>query len=144
MSSVRGRGIGNNSGLAVSGTQAHSRVVGLAVRCRDLVEFRLSLLKWTYLLTALGAASTNSGCGDGTAERGRKASRIMRPTEPFHTTNTSLVQLCLAAIGFVVIILQPPPETLVAVGFGWVVLVRLPRAMSNEISIEPAWAEVEM
>ena len=43
-------------------------------------------------------------------------------------------RLFLAAIGFVALILQPPPETLVDVGrhvgFGWAVLIGWPAMMS--------------
>jgi hypothetical protein len=94
----------------------------------------LSLLKWTYLLTAIGTASTSNRFVDVTAEAIRNSSRVMRPTEPFHAAKTLLVQLCLAAIGFVVLILQPPPETLLGVsrhfGWGWAVLIGWPGLMS--------------
>ena len=94
----------------------------------------LSLLKWTYLLTGIGTASTSSRFVDVTAEVIRNSSRVMRPTEPFHATKTLLVQLCLAAFGFVVLIFQPPPQTLIEVsrhfGWGWAVLIGWPGLMS--------------
>jgi len=94
----------------------------------------LSLLKWTFLLTAVGMASTCNRFVDVSAGAIRNSSRVMRPTEPFHATKTLLVQLCLAALGFVVLIFQLPPQKLLEVsghfGLGWAVLIAWPALVS--------------
>ena len=79
------------------------------------------LLTWIYLLTALGVALTSDRFVDFTAARIRRASRLMRPPEPDHATKTLLVQLWLAAIGFAVLALRSPPDSLIEAGryFGW-------------------------
>lgn len=74
------------------------------------------LLTWVYLLIALGVALTRGRFVDFTAARVRRASRLMRPTEPVHATKTLLVQLWLAVIGFVILALRSPPYPLIEAG----------------------------
>ena len=84
----------------------------------------LPLLRWIYLLIALGVALTSDRFVDFTAARIRLASRLMRPTVPDHATKSLLTQLTLASFGFAVLALRPPPDLLIVAtryfGSGWV------------------------
>jgi hypothetical protein len=84
----------------------------------------LPLLRWIYLLLALGVALTSNRFVEFTAARIRSASRAMHPTEPDHATDTLLTQITLASIGLAILTLRPPPDFLVAagrsIGSGWV------------------------
>ena len=73
----------------------------------------LPLLRWIYLLIALGVALTSSQFVDFTVARIRLASRLMRPTVPDHATKSLLTQLTLASFGFAVLALRPPPDLLI-------------------------------
>ena len=74
------------------------------------------LLIWVYLLTALGVALTSGRSVDFTAARIRRSSRLMRPTEPDYGAKTLLVLLWLAAIGFAILALRPPPDSFIEAG----------------------------
>ena len=84
----------------------------------------LPLLRWIYLLMALGVALTSDRFVDFSAARIRLASRLMRPTVPDHATKSLLTQLTLASIGLAVLALRPPPDLLIVAtryfGPGWV------------------------
>jgi hypothetical protein len=83
----------------------------------------LPLLRWIYLLIAVGVALTSDRFVDFTAARIRLASRLMHPAETDHATKTLLVQLMLASIGLAVLVLRPPPDLLISaagyLGCGW-------------------------
>lgn len=74
------------------------------------------LLTWIYLLTAIGIALTSGRFVDFTAAHIRRASRLMQPAEPDHATKALLVQLWLAAIGFAILTLRPPPDVWIEMG----------------------------
>ena len=84
----------------------------------------LPLLRWIYLLIALGVALTGDRFIDFTAARIRLASRLMRPIEPDHATKSLLTQLTLASVGMAVLALRPPPDLLIAtaryLGSAWI------------------------
>lgn len=77
------------------------------------------LLKWIYLLTAFAAAMSSHASVDCTAARIRQASRSIRPTEPDLATKILLSHLWVAAIGFAILTLRSPPESLVEAGRYW-------------------------
>lgn len=84
----------------------------------------LPLLRWIYLLIALGVALTGDRFIDFTAARIRLASRLMRPIEPDHATKSLLTQVTLASVGMAILALRPPPDLLIAaaryLGPGWI------------------------
>ena len=85
----------------------------------DVEAFRISvsqLLKWTYLLIAVGLASTTDRPIDLTAERVRRAFKIIRLSAPAHTLKALAFQLGLATIMLAGFTLSTPPELLVALG----------------------------
>jgi len=85
----------------------------------DAEAFRTSvsqLLKWTYLLIAVGLASTTDRPIDLTAERVRRAFKIIRLSAPAHTLKALAFQLGLATIMLAGFTLSTPPELLVALG----------------------------
>lgn len=91
----------------------------LAEVCPNVIAFPFSvspLLTWIYLLTAIGIALTSGRFVDFTAAHIRHASRLMRPAEPEHATKVLLVQLWLAAIGFAILMLRPPPHVWIEAG----------------------------
>lgn len=94
----------------------------------------LPLLRWIYLLIALGLAMTGNRFIDFTATRIRLASRLLRPIEPDHATKSLLTQLTLASIGTAVLALRPPPDLLIAtaryLGSSWVALAAWSGMMS--------------
>ena len=94
----------------------------------------LPLLRWIYLLIALGVALTSDRFVNFTAARIRLASRLMHPTETDHATKSLLTQLTLASIGLAVLALRPPPNLLIAaagyLGCGWVASVAWSGMMS--------------
>lgn len=73
------------------------------------------LLTWIYLLTALGVALTGNRFVEATAFYLRLASRRTFSTDPGRASRTILVQLWIAAVGFAVFALRPPPAALVEV-----------------------------
>ena len=73
------------------------------------------LLTWIYLLTALGVALTGNRFVEATAFYLRLASRRTFSTDPGRASMTILVQLWIAAVGFAVLALRPPPAALVEV-----------------------------
>jgi hypothetical protein len=96
----------------------------LVVNVASKMDELLPLLRWTYLLIALGVALTSDRFIDFTAARISVASRVMRPTEPNHATKSLLTQLTLASIGLAVLALRPPPDLFIAaasyLGSGWI------------------------
>ena len=94
----------------------------LAEICPDAESSPTSVsppLTWIYLLTAIGIALTSGRFVDFTAAHIRRASRLMRPAEPDHATKSLLVQLWLAAIGFAILTLRPPPHVWIETGRYW-------------------------
>ena len=85
----------------------------IGVDAESEMDSLLPLLRWMYLLIALGVALTSDRFVDFTAARIRLASRLMRPTEPDDATKSLLTQLTLASIGFAVLALRPPPDLLI-------------------------------
>jgi len=73
----------------------------------------LPFLTWAYLLTALGIILTGTRFVDATAFYLRIASRRMPSFAPGGAAKTLLVQLWIAAVGFAVLALRPPPGALV-------------------------------
>ena len=71
-------------------------------------------LKWIYLLTSIGAALTTHRFIDVTARNIRRASRLMRPSEPNEASARLRVMCWLAAIGCAGLALYSPPEVLFA------------------------------
>jgi hypothetical protein len=99
---------------------AHSGLIAPALPaiCSDAEPLSASvppLLTWIFLLTAIGIALTSGRFVDFTAAHIRRASRLMRPVEPDHATKALLVQLWLAAIGFAILTLRPPPDVWIEV-----------------------------
>lgn len=75
-----------------------------------------SLLTWIFLLTAIGIALTSGRFVDFTTAHIRRASRLMWPAEPDRATKTLLGQLWLAAMGFAILALRPPPHVWIEAG----------------------------
>jgi hypothetical protein len=91
----------------------------LAKICPDAEPLPASnppLLIWIFFLTAIGIALSSGRFVDFTAAHIRRASRLMRPVEPDHATMALLVQLWLAAIGFAILTLRPPPDVWIELG----------------------------
>lgn len=76
----------------------------------------LPLLKLIYLLTALATALSSHASVDCTAARIRQASRSIRPTDPDLATKILLNHYWIAAVGFAILTLRAPPDSLVEVG----------------------------
>jgi len=96
---------------------AHHRIENLQVPTDDPTVLSLvPLLQLIYLLTAVGVAATRHRFVDLTAERIRRASRLMNPY-PDRATNTLMISLWLAAMGFAAVSLGPPPSFLTE--HGW-------------------------
>jgi hypothetical protein len=75
------------------------------------------LLSWADLLAAIGVALTSDAYLEPTAQRIRRASRTMCPTNPAQTTNILLVQLWMVAIILAIFVLAPPPVGLMEAGY---------------------------
>ena len=73
-------------------------------------------LSWAYVLVAAGFAFSWNRCIDVTADRIRRASRLMSMVEPGEVSKKLAVQLCLTAIMFALLTLRPPPDFLIAAG----------------------------
>lgn len=85
----------------------------------DVEAFRISvsqLLKWTYLLIAVGLALTTNRPVDLTAERIRGAFSVIRRIAPEHTLKALAFQLGLATVMLAGFTLSMPPELLTALG----------------------------
>ena len=87
----------------------------LAEICPD-GEALSPLLTWIYLLTAIGIALTSNRFVNFTAAHVRRASRLMQASAPDHATKSLLVQLWLAATGFAILTLRPPPHLWIELG----------------------------
>jgi hypothetical protein len=92
----------------------------------------LPLLRWIYLLIALGVALTSDRFVDFTAAHIRLASRLISPADPDHATNSLLTQLALSSIGFSALALRPPPEPSIAAA----------RSLGFEWLASPAWSGI--
>jgi hypothetical protein len=71
-------------------------------------------LKLIYILTSIGAALTTHRFVDITAQNIRRASRIMRPSEPAEAAHRLLVMCWFAAFGCAGLALYSPPQVLSA------------------------------
>ena len=78
---------------------------------------RWFLLQLIYLLTAVGEAATRHRFVDLTAERIRRASRLMNSSDPGRASNILMISLWFAAMGFAAVSLGPPPSFLTE--HGW-------------------------
>jgi hypothetical protein len=97
---------------------AHHRIENLQVLTDDPTVLSLvPLLQLIYLLTAVGVAATRHRFVDLTAERIRRASRLMNPSDPDRAANTLMISLWFAAMGFAAVSLGPPPSFLTE--HGW-------------------------
>ena len=97
---------------------AHHRIETLQVQADDpAVQSLIPLLQLIYLLTAVGVAATRHRFVDLTAERIRRASRLMNPSDPDRAANTLMISLWFAAMGFAAVTLGPPPSFLTE--HGW-------------------------
>ena len=85
----------------------------------DAEAFRISasqLLKWAYLLIAVGLALTTNRLVDLTAKRVRRAFGVTHPIVPEHTLKALAFQLGLATVTLAAFTLSTPPEVLAAIG----------------------------
>ena len=73
-------------------------------------------LQFAYLLTAIGLALSNDRFIDVTADRIRRASRIMNAVKPEEVSKRLGVQLAITAILLGVITVREPPDFLLAAG----------------------------
>jgi hypothetical protein len=92
-------------------------------------------LQLIYLLTAVGVAATRHRFVDLTAERIRRASRLMNLSDPDRAANTLMISLWLAAIGFAAVSLGPPPSFLTAHGWHLAYFDAAPIIWSGMMSI---------
>jgi hypothetical protein len=74
-------------------------------------------LQLIYLLTAFGVALTRHRFVDLTADRIRRASRLMNRSDPDRAANTLMVSLWFAAMGFGAVTLNSPPSFLTEQGW---------------------------
>jgi hypothetical protein len=85
----------------------------------DTEAFRIAvsqLLKWAYLLIAVGLALTTDRTVDLTAERIRRAFSVIRRIAPEHALKALAFQLSLATMMLAAFTLSTPPELLAALG----------------------------
>jgi hypothetical protein len=85
----------------------------------DAEAFRIAvsqLLKWAYLLIAVGLTLTTDRPVDLTAERIRRAFSVIRRIAPEHTLKALAFQLSLATVMLAAFTLSSPPELLAALG----------------------------
>ncbi len=107
-----------------------------------------ALLKWVFLLLAVGVVLTDTKYSSFTAARIRNVSRLMRPDVPDHAANTLLVLLALPTAGFAVLTLRQPPDFVLALSsyfensghiwITWSALMSVGVAFSGAIS-HAAW-----
>lgn len=94
----------------------------------------LPLLTWVYILTAFGAALTDGRFVTRTAAQIRQASRLTKPAKPDDAAKSLMAQLCLSAMGFVVVAFSPPPGLLIDAchyfGRSWAAAIIWPGMMS--------------
>jgi hypothetical protein len=76
-----------------------------------------SLLKWAYLLSAVGLASTKHWFVDLTALRIHRAIRLLDPSHPEEAINALLVCLWMTTAGFAALTLSSPPTYLNELGW---------------------------
>jgi hypothetical protein len=97
---------------------AHRRIENLQVPADDpAVQSRVPLLQLYYLVTAVGVAATRHRFIDLTAERFRRASRLMNHSDPDRAANTLTISLWFAALGFAAVTLSSPPSFLTEQGW---------------------------
>ncbi len=100
----------------------------------SLLTSVLPLLKWVYILTAVGVALTDDRFVPRTAAQICQASGHMNPARPDLAAKFLMVQLCLSAIGFVMVAFRQPPglliETCRYVGCSWAASILWPGMMS--------------
>src|SRR6266853_4979320 len=86
---------------------AHHRIENLLVPTDDPTVLSLvPLLQLIYLLTAVGVAATRHRFVDLTAERIRRASRLMNLSDPDRAANTLMISLWFTAMGFAALSLR--------------------------------------
>ena len=96
---------------------AHHRIENLQVPADDpTIRSLIPLLQLTYLVTAMGVATTRSRFVDLTAERIRRASRLMNRSDPERAASTLMISLWFTAVGFAALTLGPPPSILTEQG----------------------------
>jgi hypothetical protein len=96
----------------------HHRIKNLEVPADDPTVLSLiPLLQLIYLLTAFGVALTRHRFVDLTADRIRRASRLMNRSDPDRAANTLMVSLWFAAMGFGAVTLSSPPSFLTEQGW---------------------------
>jgi len=99
-------------------SHGHHRIENLKVPADDPTVLSLiPLLQLIYLLTAFGVALTRHRFVDLTADRIRRASRLMNRSDPDRAANTLMVSLWFAAMGFGAVTLNSPPSFLTEQGW---------------------------
>ena len=97
---------------------AHHKIENLQVPADDPAVLSLiPLLQLIYLLTAVGVAATRHRFVELTAERIRRASRLMNHSDPDRAANTLMILLWFAAMGFAAVALGSPPSFLTELGW---------------------------
>ena len=109
------------------------------------------LLKWLFLVLAVGIILTETKYMAFATIRIRNASRLMRPTVPDHAANTLLVLLALPTVGLATLTLRQPPDFVLALSsyFGdsgriwiiWSALMSVGAAFFGAIS-HAAWRAI--
>jgi hypothetical protein len=97
---------------------AGHRITNLQVPADDpAVQSLIPLLQLTYLVMAAGVATTRHRWVDLTAERIRRASRLMNHSAPDLAAKTLTISLWFAAMGFAAVSLSSPPSFLMEQGW---------------------------
>lgn len=96
---------------------AHHKIENLQVPADDPAVLSLiPLLQLIYLVTAVGVAATRHRFIDLSAERIRRASRLMSHSDPDSAANTLTISLWFTAFGFATLTLGSPPSFLTELG----------------------------
>jgi hypothetical protein len=115
---------------------AHHRIENLQVPADDPTVLSLvPLLQLIYLFAAVGVAATRHRFVDLTAERIRRASRLMNLSDPDRAANTLMISLWFTAMGFAALSLRSPPSLLTEQGWRFGYLDAAPIIWSGMMSI---------